>query len=247
MLSSTRFFFIIIHSKPQFYMISIERLPPVMDQRSIEAPFGGVTTEKEKNIDDVEKTDDAVKEKDIGVATGITGELTDTVSPTTTTTSKDSSTSKRKKKFISYKTKDSFRKLCGGSARRTWVKFSHIKNKFITHDFFMGKIQEVLDHCNKVVPELMFAKTKEMINKEIPCLVNLAVKKDHEVDPINAQEMISKEFATHAPKMIEELFQKHMQHTTLNLYPTTSLSTAGKSTADLQQQLYFIMKSKPQD
>ncbi|GJU32054.1 hypothetical protein Tco_1175643 [Tanacetum coccineum] len=33
-----------------------------------------------------------------------------------------------------------------------------------------------------------------------------------------------------------------MQNTTLNLYPTTSLSTA-----DLQQQLYLNMKSKPQD
>ncbi|GKD46518.1 hypothetical protein Tco_1271163 [Tanacetum coccineum] len=124
---------------------------------------------------------------------------------------------------------------------------SHIKNKFITHDFFMGKIQEVLDHCNKVVPELTFAKTNEMINKEMPHLVNLAVNKDHEVDPINAQEMISKEFATHAPKMIEELFRKYIQHSTSNLYPTTSSSTTGKLTADLQQQLYLKMKSTPQD
>ncbi|GKG07121.1 hypothetical protein Tco_0330090, partial [Tanacetum coccineum] len=99
---------------------------------------------------------------------------------------------------------------------------------FITHDFFMGKIQEVLDHCNKVVLELTFAKTNEMINKEMSRLVNLTVNKDREVDLINAQEMISKEFATHALKMIEELFRKHMQYTTLNLYPTTSSSTAGK-------------------
>ncbi|GJU99702.1 hypothetical protein Tco_1328973 [Tanacetum coccineum] len=108
-------------------------------------------------------------------------------------------------------------------------------------------IQEVLDHCNKVVPELTFAKMNEMINKEMPYLVNLAVNKDREVDPINAQEMISKEFATHAPKMIEELFRKYMHHSTLNLYPTTTSSTAGKSTADLQQQLYLKMKSTPQD
>ncbi|GKB16887.1 hypothetical protein Tco_0850810 [Tanacetum coccineum] len=108
-------------------------------------------------------------------------------------------------------------------------------------------IQEVLDHCNNIIPELTFAKTNEMINKDMPCLVNLAVNKDREVDPINAQEMISKEFATHAPKMIEELFRKHMQNTTLNIYPTRSSSTTGKSTADLQHQLYLNMKSKPQD
>ncbi|GJX54209.1 hypothetical protein Tco_0282578 [Tanacetum coccineum] len=182
----------------------------------------GNKIEKEKNIDDVEITDEVVKEKDIDVATGIYEELTASVSPTTATTSKDSSTSKRKKWPISYKMK-----ILPGS--------------------IAGMCRRLLDHCNKVVPELTFAKTNEMINNEMPRLVNLAVNKDHVVDPINAQEMISKKFATHAPKMIEELFRKHMQHTTLNLYPTTSSSTARKSTADLQQQLYLNMKSKPQD
>ncbi|GJU60455.1 hypothetical protein Tco_1238221 [Tanacetum coccineum] len=110
-----------------------------------------------------------------------------------------------------------------------------------------SKIREVLDHCNKVVPDVTFAKTKEMITQEMSRLVNLAVNKDREVDPINAKEMIAKEFATHGPKMIEELFRKHMQNTTLNLYPTTSSSTARKSTADLQHQLYLNMKSNPQD
>ncbi|GJX43604.1 hypothetical protein Tco_0260280 [Tanacetum coccineum] len=159
--------------------------------------------------DDVEKVDKGVKEKsNVDFATGsmefrkekmqtpipspirsprnvsssdktVTKELTGNVSPTPATTSKD---------------------LQHGQIR------SHIKNKFITHDFFMGKIREVLDHCNKVVLELTFAKTNEMINKEMPRLVNLAVNKDREVDPINAQEMISKEFSTHALKMIEELF-----------------------------------------
>nr|GEX03277.1 hypothetical protein [Tanacetum cinerariifolium] len=95
---------------------------------------------------------------------------------------------------------------------------SHIKNKFITHKFFMSKIREVLDHCNKVVPNKTFAKT----NQEMLRLVNIVVNNDREVDPINAKEMIAKEFATHGPKMIEEVFRKHMHNTTLNLYPTTS-------------------------
>ncbi|GJS84269.1 hypothetical protein Tco_0750810 [Tanacetum coccineum] len=47
--------------------------------------------------------------------------------------------------------------------------------------------------------------------------------------------------------MIEELFRKHMQNATLNIYPTTSTSTAGKSSIDIQHQLYLNMKSKPQD
>ncbi|GJR31051.1 hypothetical protein Tco_1107283 [Tanacetum coccineum] len=43
----------------------------------------------------------------------------------------------------------------------------------------------LLDHCNNVVPEMTFAKTNEMIKEEMPRLVNLAVNKDREVDPIN--------------------------------------------------------------
>ncbi|GJR79114.1 hypothetical protein Tco_0149899 [Tanacetum coccineum] len=199
----------------------------------------------EKDDDDVEKVYEGVKEKsNDDVATGsmefrkekmqtpipsptrsprkfsssdkiVFEELTATLSPTTATTSKDSSTSKRKKRSISYKTKILPGSIAG-ICRRHGQICSYIKNKFITHDFFMGKIREVLDHCNKVVPELKFAKTNEMINKKMPRLVNLAVTKDHE-------------------------------HTTLNLYPTTSSSTARKSTTDLQQQLYLNMKSKPQD
>nr|GEX89977.1 hypothetical protein [Tanacetum cinerariifolium] len=111
----------------------------------------------------------------------------------------------------------------------------------------MSKIREVLDHCNKVVPKTTFAKTNEMVRKEMPRLVNLAVNKDREVDPTNAQEMIAKEFAIHRPKIIKELFRKHMHNTTLNLYPTTSMSTVRKSSAGLQHQLYLNMKSKPQD
>ncbi|GJV99895.1 hypothetical protein Tco_1555147 [Tanacetum coccineum] len=204
-----------------------------------------VVMEKDDDDDDDEKVDEGVKEKcNADAATGsmefrkekmltpipspirssrkvsssnktVTEELINTVSPITATTSKDSSTSKRKKQPISYKTKILLGSINGMCRRRGQIR-SHIKNKFITRDFFMGKIQKVLDHCNKVVPELTFAKTNEMINKEIPRLVNLAVNKDCE-------------------------------HTTLNIYPTTSSSTAGKSTTDLQQQLYLKMKSTPQD
>nr|GEZ31088.1 hypothetical protein [Tanacetum cinerariifolium] len=105
----------------------------------------------------------------------------------------------------------------------------------------------VLDHCNNVVPKMLFAKTNEMIKEEILRLVNLAVNKDQEIISINVPELISKEFSTHGQKMIEELFRKHMQITTRNPYPTTSLSTADISTDALQHQLYLNMKSKPQD
>ncbi|GKD28363.1 hypothetical protein Tco_1239141 [Tanacetum coccineum] len=176
--------------------------------------------------------------KDLSFDKTISEELMETVSPTINITSK----TKSKRGFTSNKTKILPGIITGMSRRRGQIH-NHIKNKFVTHDFFMGKIQEVLDHCNNVVPELTFAKTNEIIKEEMPRLVHLVVKKDQEITPTNVPELISKEFATHAPKMIEELFQKHMQNTTLNLYPTTSSSTAKISTADLQHQLYLKMKS----
>ncbi|GJW85548.1 hypothetical protein Tco_0158693 [Tanacetum coccineum] len=78
----------------------------------------------------------------------------------------------------------------------------------------------------------------------MPRLVKLVANKDREVSPVDISGMVSKEFATHGPKLIEELFRKHMQNTTLNIYPKTSSLT---SSADLQQQLYLNMKAKPQD
>ncbi|GJU08515.1 hypothetical protein Tco_1124945 [Tanacetum coccineum] len=178
---------------------------------------------KEKKADTVEKMNEVVKEKDI--IDDVTGSM-----------------EIRKEQ----KSKTLPGSIAGMCRRRGLIR-SHIKNKFVTYDFFMSKIRETLDHCNKVVPNVTFMKTKEMITQEMTRLVNLAVNKDREVDPISAKEIITKEFATHRPKMIEELFRKHMQNTTLNLYPTTSSLTAAKSSADLQQQLYLNMKSRPQD
>ncbi|GKC06358.1 hypothetical protein Tco_0997968 [Tanacetum coccineum] len=136
--------------------------------------------------------------KDLSLDKTILEELTTTVSPTTATTSKDLSTPKHKKIYISYKTKIPPGSIAGMCRRRAQIR-SHIKNKFITHEFFMKKIREVLDHCNNVVPEMTFAKTNEMIKKEMPRLVNLAVNKDCEINPINIPEKISKEFC-HTPK-----------------------------------------------
>ncbi|GJX91872.1 hypothetical protein Tco_0345198 [Tanacetum coccineum] len=194
------------------------------DDENVEKDNKAEEIKKDKN--DVEKTDEVVKEKDI--VDDMTGsmenrkELKRTPIPSPT----------RSPRNVSSSDKTVFKELTATVSPTTATT---------------SKIREVLDHCNKVDPDITFAKTKEMITQEMPRLVNLAVNKDREVDLINAKEMITKEFATHGPKMIEELFRKHMQNTTLNLYPTTSSSAARKSSADLQHQLYLNMKSNPQD
>ncbi|GJX86518.1 hypothetical protein Tco_0337292, partial [Tanacetum coccineum] len=176
----------------------------------------------------------------------ISEELAATVTPTTATSFKKPSTTTRQKKSFSHKTRNLSGSIAGMCRRRGLIR-SHIKNKFITREFFAEKIKEVLQHCNTIVPELTVAKTNEIIKKEMPRLVKLAVDKDREVYPVDISGMVSKAFAAHAPKMIEELFRQHMQNITLNLYPKSRSSTATKSSADLQQQLYHTIKAKPQD
>ncbi|GJV82527.1 hypothetical protein Tco_1522425 [Tanacetum coccineum] len=186
------------------------------DDVEIEKEKKDEENEKENNNDNVEEMDKVVKEKDIvDDVTGsteirkeqkqtpipsptrsprnisssdkiVSEELTATASPTTASTSKASFTTKRKKQYIYFRSKTLPGSIVGKCRRRNLIR-SHIKIKFVTHDFFMSKIHEILDHCNKVVADITFAKIKEMITQEMPRLVNLAVNKDREVDPINAK------------------------------------------------------------
>ncbi|GKA33769.1 hypothetical protein Tco_0720198 [Tanacetum coccineum] len=146
-------------------------------------------------------------------------ELTKTVSPSNATTSKAKSKARK-----------------------------HLKTTFVTKEYFQGQIQRILDQINNLPPKLTVVKTNEMIKEEVSRLVNLAVQRDREIALTNVPELISQEFATNAPGIIAEVFQKHMQNTTLNLYPTTTISsTATTSTADIQHQLYLTMKLNIQD
>nr|GEU71708.1 hypothetical protein [Tanacetum cinerariifolium] len=113
---------------------------------------------------------------DLSLDKTLSEELTATVSPSTATTSKDKRITKAKSKTRSTSIKS---KILPGSivgvCRRRGLIRTHLKSTFVTNEFFMGKIREVLDHYNNVVPELTFAKTNEMLKAEVPMLVNLEV------------------------------------------------------------------------
>ncbi|GJT57929.1 hypothetical protein Tco_0992983 [Tanacetum coccineum] len=168
---------------------------------------------------------------DLSLDKTISEELVDTVTPTTATSSKTPSTTTRQKKSFTLKTRRLPGSIAGMCRQRGLIR-SHIKTKFITREFFVDKIKEVIQHCDKIVPELTVTKTNEILKKEMPRLVKLAVNKDREISPVDISGMVSKEFAAHGPKLIEALFQKHMQNTTLNIYPKTKSSTATTSSAN---------------
>ncbi|GKC63357.1 hypothetical protein Tco_1095955 [Tanacetum coccineum] len=205
---------------------------------------------KDTNVDDTsaKKNEEVVTEKEVVDMSDktISEELVDTTTPTAATSTKTPSTITRKKKSFSHRTRNLPGSIAGMCRRRGLIH-SHIKNKFITQEFFAEKIKEVLQHCNTIVPELTVAKTNAIIKQEMPCLVKLAVDKDREVFHVDISGIVSKAFAARAPKIIEESFCQHMQNTTLNLYPKSSSSSATKSSIDLQQKLYQTMKANPQD
>ncbi|GKA97318.1 hypothetical protein Tco_0825212 [Tanacetum coccineum] len=83
------------------------------------------------------------------------------------------------------------------------------------------KMREIPDLLKNLIPELTVAKTNELIKEAVPRLVNATITRDREIAPTN--------------------------NTVLSLYPTTSLSTATTSTANIQHQLYLTMKANLQD
>ncbi|GKE26133.1 hypothetical protein Tco_1441517, partial [Tanacetum coccineum] len=164
-------------------------------------------------------------------------ELTVNVSPIPDTTSKDPS--------MSQPTSSIYKILPGSVAelcRRRGQLREQLKNTFITKEYFEGKMKDMSDTLNNLVPELTIAKTNELIKEAVPRMVNDAVKHDQDLSTNVIPELVSKEFATHDPKIIEELFKLHMNNKVLNVYPTVSISTT-KTTADLKQQLYLKMKT----
>ncbi|GJT71494.1 hypothetical protein Tco_1030780 [Tanacetum coccineum] len=110
--------------------------------------------EHPENVNDDDDEIEKEKNNDDHIDHTLVGSHATSISPTTATTSKNSSRSKSKRGFTSNKTKILPGSIAGMCRRRGQIR-THIKTKFATHEFFMGNIREVLDHCNSVVPEIV--------------------------------------------------------------------------------------------
>ncbi|GJY16239.1 hypothetical protein Tco_0386661 [Tanacetum coccineum] len=139
----------------------VEKMDDVAKERD-NAAMGSMETRNEQ-MHTLIPTPNRSPRKDLSLYKPILEELAALVSPTAATTSK----SKSKRGFTSNKTKILPGSIAGMYRRHGQIR-THIKTKFVTREFSMGKIREVLDHCNNVVHELTFAKTNEMIKEEIP-------------------------------------------------------------------------------
>ncbi|GJS46359.1 hypothetical protein Tco_0596480 [Tanacetum coccineum] len=126
-------------------------------------------------------------------------ELTPHVSPILDTTSKDPS--------MTQPTSGTQKVLPGSIAKLSRCQGQLMKqfmDTFITKEYFDDKIKEMSHTLNHLVPQLTVDKTNELMKKSIPRMVNDEIEKDREIFANVVPELVSKEFATHAPNIIEE-------------------------------------------
>ncbi|GJR32289.1 hypothetical protein Tco_1108521 [Tanacetum coccineum] len=147
-----------------------------------------VDKKKDDKKDDDDDDDNDDRDDHALIITRVT-ELTATVSPTPATTSQDQSNSKP----TSSKTKVFLGSIAQMSRRRGQLR-KHMKHTFVTNTYFQEKMKEMSDTLNNLVPELIVAKTNDLIKVAVPRMVNYAVKKDREISTSNVPELISREF-----------------------------------------------------
>ncbi|GJV60932.1 hypothetical protein Tco_1467032, partial [Tanacetum coccineum] len=95
-------------------------------------------------------------------------------------------------------------------------------------------------------PRIILSSDKNL-NQELTRVVADTVIQERDDFQAEVPALISKEFDTHAPMIIEELFKQYVQHNVIQVHPTITTSTDTTSSADLQQQLYSKMKRSLQD
>nr|GEU35495.1 hypothetical protein [Tanacetum cinerariifolium] len=187
---------------------AITRIEPESHKENPENVDDDVNKNKkddEKDNDD--DNDDNDNHDNHAIDKTIHKELTNNFSPIPSTTSKDQSMSKPT---------SNTRKILLGSvaemSRRCGQLKEQMTNTFVTKDYFEGKMKEMFDNLNNIVPDLTVAKTNELIKEAVLRMVNDAVKQDKELFAGVVPELVSKEFDIRAPKIIKELFKFHMKH-----------------------------------
>ncbi|GJR36798.1 hypothetical protein Tco_1212482 [Tanacetum coccineum] len=92
-----------------------------------------------------------------------------------------------------------------------------------TSKILPGSVAELSRHRSQLREQLSNIFITKEYFQAISRMVNDAVKKDREIFADVVPELVLKEFATHAPKIIEELFKHHMKNKVLNVHPTDIL------------------------
>ncbi|GJX02875.1 hypothetical protein Tco_0188791 [Tanacetum coccineum] len=105
-------------------------------------------------------------------------------------------------------------------SRRRGQLRKHMNNTFVTNRYFQGKMEEMCEARRKKFLELTISTTNDLVKETLEKMVTDAVNQERDSYKAVVPALISKEFAAHAPKIIEELFRIYMQIIILNLHLT---------------------------
>ncbi|GJR12020.1 hypothetical protein Tco_0794672 [Tanacetum coccineum] len=169
--------------------------------------------------------------KDLSPDKAIAKELMISVTSTPTPTT----SSQRHAKLISKKyphIPGSLHKIC----RRQGFMTKKMEKQYVTNREFQGIKERVDDVLHDIVPKIASNATNDLIEDNLPRIIADAVKKEQEASQAIVLALISKEFADHVPKIIEELFKIHMKNNVINVHPITN------QVADLE--LWDVLKRK---
>ncbi|GJX77848.1 hypothetical protein Tco_0324659 [Tanacetum coccineum] len=172
-----------------------------------------VDDDDEENENENEKKDDKKddEEKDnndhIDHTLVETQETGNTVSPSTATTSKDPHQKRRISSKYSH-LPGALRRMC----KRQGYMIRDMKIKCVTNIEFWkvhGKVDKVL---HEIVPQIAERATNDLIEGNLKRVVANTIIQERDAFQAEVHAVISKEFAAHASKIIEELFKSHMQN-----------------------------------
>ncbi|GJY19854.1 hypothetical protein Tco_0392420 [Tanacetum coccineum] len=114
--------------------------------------------------------------------------------------------------------------------RRQGYMIQQMEKKYVTnHEFW--KVHEKVDKVlHEIIPQIASRSTDDLIESNLKRVMADTIIQ--EIDALQAEvpALISKEFADHAPQIIEELFKIYMQNNVIQVHPTTSASTSTTTT-----------------
>nr|GEX00353.1 hypothetical protein [Tanacetum cinerariifolium] len=101
--------------------------------------------------------------------------------------------------------------------------------------------------ASKGVSQLAKKATEDLIESTLKPCIAATIIEDRDAFRFEVPDLVSHEFNTQAPKIIEDLFKNYVKSNVIQVHPTTTTFTETISSADLQQQLYTKMKRSLQD
>ncbi|GKF45576.1 hypothetical protein Tco_0135378 [Tanacetum coccineum] len=133
------------------------------------------------------------------------------------------------------------------TCRRQGYMIRDMERKYVTTSEFWKVHKKVDQVLHEIVPQIAERATEHLIENNLkPCIAENIIE-DRNAFRSKVPDLITKEFDSHAPQIIEELFKNYVQNNVIQVHPTIITSTKTTSSTDIQQQLYLNMKIKPQD